>query len=53
MRLLIGFSVVMVGLFGQDRRNTVVATTDTHFAAPSFATLDEWKARREGLRKQV
>ena len=53
MRLLIGFSAVMVGLFGQDRRDTVVATTDTHFAAPSFATLDEWKARREGLRKQV
>ncbi len=53
MRLLIGFSVAMVGLLGQDRRNTVVATTDTHFAAPSFATLDEWKVRREGLKKQV
>jgi len=43
----------MVVLFGQDRRNTVIATTDTHFAAPSFATLDEWKARRAGLQKQV
>lgn len=42
-----------MGLLGQDRRNTVIATTDTHFAAPSFATLDEWKARREVLRKQV
>jgi len=31
----------------------VIATTDTHFAAPSFATLEEWKARREGVKKQV
>ena len=42
-----------MGLHGQDRRNTVIATTDTHFAAPSFATLEEWKVRREALRKQV
>ena len=50
---LIGLLFLVMGLHGQDRRNTVIATTDTHFAAPSFATLEEWKVRRETLRKQV
>ena len=50
---LIGLLFLVMGLHGQDRRNTVIATTDTHFAAPSFATLEEWKVRREALRKQV
>ncbi|MCX6609034.1 MAG: hypothetical protein NTV52_36320 [Acidobacteria bacterium] len=53
MKPLFGLLLLVMGLFGQDRRNTVVATTDTHFAAPSFATLEEWKVRREALRKQV
>jgi dienelactone hydrolase len=30
-----------------------VPTTDTKFTAPSFASLDAWKARRTSLQKQV
>lgn len=36
-----------------DIRNTSAAGTDTHFPAPRFASLAEWKLRREALRKQV
>ncbi len=46
MRLLLA-AVTALGLFGQ------TPSTDTKFAAPSFASLEEWKARRAGLQKQV
>lgn len=52
MKLFICF-VLGVGLFAQDQRNRVTPTTDTHFAAPSFSSLAEWKARRAGLQQQV
>ena len=37
----------------QDRRNTEIPGTDTHFQAPTFTDLNQWLARREALRKQV
>lgn len=36
-----------------DVRNTQTPNTNTHFKAPSFASLSEWNARRDVLRKQV
>ncbi len=37
----------------QDSRNTEAPNTDTHFKAKSFATLAEWQAHREALRRQI
>lgn len=37
----------------QDARNIDLPNTDTHFAAKTYATLAEWQARREFLRKQI
>jgi dienelactone hydrolase len=37
----------------QDIRNTRTPNTDTHFTAPSYKSLDEWRPRAEQLRKQV
>lgn len=36
-----------------DRRNTYLPNTDTHFQMPEYRSLEEWKARREQLRKQI
>ncbi|MEJ7605631.1 MAG: hypothetical protein WKF37_05055, partial [Bryobacteraceae bacterium] len=36
-----------------DNRNTKTPGTDTHFRAPSFASLKKWTIRRGALRKQV
>lgn len=36
-----------------DSRNTNIPNTDTHFIAPQYKSLEEWKARSEQLRKQV
>lgn len=36
-----------------DSRNTQTPNTDTHFEAPKYSSLNEWKVRREALRKQV
>jgi dienelactone hydrolase len=46
VRLLLA-AASAIALFAQ------IPTTDTKFTAPSFATLEEWKARRAGLQKQV
>ncbi len=56
MRLLLLF--ISMGLAfaqapGNDRRNTDVPNTDTHFPAPPERTLAEWNARRDSLREQV
>jgi dienelactone hydrolase len=40
-------AVTTISLCGQ------VPSTDTKFTAPSFSSLEEWKARRAGLQKQV
>jgi dienelactone hydrolase len=37
----------------QDSRNAEIPNTDTHFRAKSFATLAEWQAHREALRRQI
>lgn len=37
----------------EDLRNTRTPNTETHFAAPQYKSLDEWKPRAERLRKQV
>ena len=37
----------------KDSRNTETPATDTHFKAKSYATLAEWQARREALRRQI
>ena len=37
----------------QDRRNTDIQHTDTHYQAKRFSTLAEWQARAGQLRKQV
>lgn len=37
----------------QDARHTDTPNTDTHFHAKSFATLAEWQAHREALRRQI
>ena len=52
LRLTIGV-VIGVSMYGQDGRNGPASSTDTHFAAPSFASLEEWKTRRASLQKQV
>lgn len=36
-----------------DARNSITPHTDTHFKPPSFKSLEQWKQRRELLRKQV
>jgi dienelactone hydrolase len=38
---------------GQDRRNTFVPNTDTHFVMPEYRTPAEWDARRARLQKQI
>jgi hypothetical protein len=40
-------------LWAQDARNTSIPHTDTHFTPRTYATLDEWKARRAHLRNQA
>ena len=37
----------------QDARNVDLPNTDTHFAPRTYQSLDEWRARREVLRKQI
>ncbi|MGA2195380.1 MAG: hypothetical protein ABSH40_08925 [Bryobacteraceae bacterium] len=37
----------------QDARNVDLPNTDTHFAPRTYTSLDEWRARREVLRKQI
>ncbi len=49
---LIGAAVVWQAL-AQDRRNTNIPNTDTHFVMPDYATLPQWEGRREQLRKQI
>lgn len=45
------------GLKGQiparDSRNTNIPHTDTHFAMPAYASLDEWLERKRRLREQI
>jgi len=36
-----------------DIRNTETPNTNTHFAAPRYTHLDEWRARRLQLRQQI
>lgn len=37
----------------EDRRNTHIPNTDTHFTAPKYDSLEQWQARAQQLRKQV
>lgn len=37
----------------QDRRNTYVPNTDTHFQMRPYKTLAEWEARKQQLREQI
>ena len=37
----------------QDARNLNLPNTDTHFTAKTYATLAEWQAHKEFLRKQI
>lgn len=37
----------------QDRRNTDVPNTDTHFRMKAYHTLAEWEARKEHLRQRI
>ena len=37
----------------RDARNIGLPNTDTHFAPRTYKSLDEWRARRDVLRKQV
>ena len=37
----------------QDARNINPPNTDTHFAPKAYASLAEWQARKEFLRKQI
>ena len=37
----------------QDSRNSDTPNTDTHFKPKSFATLAEWQAHRDTLRRQI
>jgi dienelactone hydrolase len=56
MRFVALFSVclwVHAQVPAQDSRNTEIPNTDTHFKAKSFATLAEWQAHREVLRRQI
>jgi dienelactone hydrolase len=48
-----GIVTAFAGVPAQDARNTQTPNTDTHFAAPSYQSLEEWKTRAEQLRKQV
>src|SRR6266542_5027643 len=56
MRCLAAFAMALPLLAqvpAQDSRNTELPNTDTHFRMREYKTLDEWKARREHLRRQV
>ncbi len=44
---------VEVAVSAQDRRNTEIPNTDTHFNMPAYGSLAEWEARKQVLRKQV
>jgi dienelactone hydrolase len=46
-------ATAFAGVPAQDIRNTHTPNTDTHFPAPKYHSLDEWKVRAEELRKQV
>jgi dienelactone hydrolase len=46
-------TIAFAAVPAQDSRNTQTPNTDTHFPAPKFKSLEEWKARAEHLRKQV
>ncbi len=37
----------------QDRRNTEIRNTDTHYTLPEYATSADWKQRSAFLRKQI
>ncbi len=37
----------------EDARNVNIVHTDTHFQARQYATLEEWQARRQHLRRQI
>lgn len=46
-------ALFLLPLLAQDSRNTDIPHTDTHFTPRTYRTLDEWKARRAHLQKQV
>jgi len=57
MRLLLAaFSACLAAqaqIPAQDARNLDLPNTDTHFTPKTYATLAEWQARKEFLRKQI
>ncbi|HYI96671.1 MAG TPA: hypothetical protein VEX68_24230 [Bryobacteraceae bacterium] len=46
-------TLAMGGVPAEDARNTQTPDTDTHFSAPKFKSLEEWKMRADHVRKQV
>ena len=52
MRIAFVF-LTLLPLLAQDSRNTDIPHTDMHFAPRTYASLDQWKARRAHLQKQV
>ena len=58
MRAILQLLLLTLPLLAQpapprDSRNTSIPGTDTHFAAPSFASLDSLETRKAALRKQI
>jgi dienelactone hydrolase len=51
--VLAAASVAFAGVPAQDARNAQTPNTDTHFPAPKYESIDEWKNRAVQLRKQV
>lgn len=46
-------STVLAAVPATDARNTTTPNTDTHFKPAAYTSLEQWKQRRESLRKQV
>jgi len=36
-----------------DSRNTAIPTTDTHFTARAYGSVEEWESRKDDLRRQI
>lgn len=53
LRLAILLAVLSFPLPREDRRNSDIPHTKTHFTMPVYKSLEEWSARRERLRRQI
>lgn len=45
--------LVVAAVNAQDRRNTEIPDTDTHFTMPAYGSLAEWESRKQVLRNQI